>query len=103
LQEAKLAAQGKIHGKTGTFSKPPHVVEGEKAIDYLKYVDQSAEAYRVYHRTPWDPTQWHDPKKETEEKNDVKEDDDPKIYNNKKPGSKLKSVTAPKVPVHKPM
>lgn len=83
VQEAKLAAQGKIKGRPGASKKPDHVVEGENAIKYLKYVNQSADAYRVYHRTPIDPREWRDPKKDDKPEYDLEEDDDPKIYNNK--------------------
>lgn len=43
----------------------------------------------MYHKTPWDPTAWHDPKKE---ETGFKEDDDPKLYNNKKPWNKKKTA-----------
>lgn len=86
VREAKLSAQGKIKGRPGAAKKPDHVVEGENAIQYLKYVNQSADAYTVYHRTPEDPREWRNPlKEEKQPKYDIEEDDDPKIYNNKKP------------------
>jgi len=39
VREAKLSAQGKIKGRPGAAKKPDHVVEGENAIQYLKYVN----------------------------------------------------------------
>lgn len=64
----------------------------------MKYVNQSADAYRVYHRTPVDPREWRSPAKDQEESEyDIEEDNDPKIYNNKKPWNKKKSEsTSPK-------
>ena len=70
VQEAKLAAQGKIHSKPGSSIKPPHEVEGQNAIEYMKYVNQSQESYKYYHKTPYNPREWHNPKKE---KNDVED------------------------------
>lgn len=93
--EAKLAAQGKIHSTVGSSRKPDHVIEGENAIKYMKYVNQSADAYRVYHRTPVDPREWRAPIKDKEESEyDIKEDDDPLIYNNKKPWNKKKRASS---------
>jgi hypothetical protein len=65
------------------------VVEGENAIEYMKYVNQSSDAFAVYHRTPEDPREWHAPPKK-EKKYDIEEDDDPNIYNNKKSDNKKK-------------
>ena len=42
----------------------------------MKYVNESSEAYRVYHRTPVDPREWVDPKKVKEEEEDDEVDED---------------------------
>lgn len=63
VEEAKLSAQGLIHSTPGSSVKPKHVVEGENAIDYIKYVNQSQESFKYYHVTPFDPREWHNPKK----------------------------------------
>jgi hypothetical protein len=67
VQEAKLSAQGLIHSTPGSSVKPAHVVEGENAVDYIKYVNQSQEAFKYYHVTPYDEREWHKPEKSSEE------------------------------------
>ena len=51
----------------------------------MKYVNESSEAYRVYHRTPVDPREWVDPKKVKEEEEDDEVDDDGVEHNKQKP------------------
>lgn len=67
VKEAELSAQGLIHSKPGSSVKPPHVIEGENAVDYIKYVNQSQESFKYYHVTPYDPREWHKPEKTGDE------------------------------------
>jgi hypothetical protein len=60
------------------------------AIAYTKYVNESSDAFSVYHRTPEDPREWKKPKDEREY--DIEEDDDPDIYNNKKVKKSMKKI-----------
>lgn len=66
--------------------KPKHEVEGENAIEYLKYVNQSSEAYRYYHHTPYNPREWHNPEKKKDQSfHDPEYTDPKKLKGTKKP------------------
>lgn len=90
VRENKLASEGRIKSRPGSHVKSKLHQEGLDAIAYMKYVNESSDAFAVYHRTPEDPREWKKPKDEREY--DIEEDDDPEIYNNKKVKKSMKKI-----------